>query len=455
MITTRMGLEVAVESCLENHSYSLDVDWRRQTSGGAIGLKLTGAIAKVFMVWWCRAFGETLRAATINMEFQLYLHKFYVDDHNLAMEELPPGAIFREGKVTIIPEEVEADSLLPGDQRTALVIKEVANSICQYTSFKTDFPSANETGLMPLLDIQIEVLPDNTISWRYYEKEVTSPFTIMSSSAMPGKVKRISLVQEGLRRLRNTRPDLVPTIKKELMENFAEKMMASGYNEKFRAGVIKSAVVGYERLSAACSRGERPLYRPRSWQQQARRDAKLLKRVSWYRPADTVLFLPATPNGELAEETRKVMEQEAPRLGLNIKIVEKGGISLKRQLVKTDLAAGAPCKQPDCLPCLSNPGEGGGLLHQRAGALYRGTCKLCAAQGRSTVYHGETGYNAYTRLGEHGGDVRTGNLSNPFTKHIVEEHPDADLGQIATIIDFQVLRVPKTFLRIPSVRRPA
>ena len=97
-------------------------------------------------------------------------------------------------------------------------------------------------------------------------------------------------------------------------------------------------------------------------------------------------------------------------------------------------------KQPDCLPCLSNPGEGGGLLHQRAGALYRGTCKLCAAQGRSTVYHGETGYNAYTRLGEHGGDVRTGNLSNPFTKHIVEEHPDADLGQIATIIDFQVLR---------------
>ena len=29
---------------------------------------------------------------------------------------------------------------------------------------------------------------------------------------------------------------------------------------------------------------------------------------------------------------------------------------------------------------------------------------------------------------------------HPFTKHIVEEHPDAGLGQIATIIDFQVLR---------------
>ena len=61
-------------------------------------------------------------------------------------------------------------------------------------------------------------------------------------------------------------------------------------------------------------------------------------------------------------------------------------IPVKRQLVKTDLAAGGPCKQPDCLACLSNPGEGGGLQRQRAGVLYRGTCKICAALGRSTVY---------------------------------------------------------------------
>ena len=101
-----------------------------------------------------------------------------------------------------------------------------------------------------------------------------------------------------------------------MMEGLAEKMMISGYAEELRAGVIRDAVVGYERLIAACERGERPLYRPRRWQQQERHKAKLLKRVAWYRPADTVLFLPATPGGELAELARKVVDEEAPRLGL-------------------------------------------------------------------------------------------------------------------------------------------
>ena len=292
-----LALGTAVETCMENHTYSLAKDWRRQTSGGAIGLKLTGAIAKVFMIWWCRTFGEKLREATSDLMFELYLHKFYVDDHNLAMEELPAGARYRDGVVTVVPEEVEADCLLPGDQRTAQVIKEVANSICMFTTFKTDCPSANENGQMPLLDIQTSVLPDNSISWRYYEKGVTSPYTILNSSAMPGKVKRMALVQEGLRRLRNTRPDLVPVLMKDLMEEFAEKMMVSGYPPEYRASIIKSVVVGYERLISACANGERPLYRPRNWQQEMRRKVKLLKGVSWYRPADSVLFLPATPDG--------------------------------------------------------------------------------------------------------------------------------------------------------------
>ena len=125
-----------------------------------------------------------------------------------------------------------------------------------------------------MLDIETRVLPDNSVSWRFYEKEVTSPFTILNASALPGKVKRVSLVQEGLRRLRNTRPDLVHNMKKELMEKLAEKMMVSGYPEEFRIGVIRSVVVGFERLVNAVERGERPFYRPRSWQQQSRHNTK-------------------------------------------------------------------------------------------------------------------------------------------------------------------------------------
>ena len=81
-----LALEVAVRACMDNHTYSLGTCWKRQTSGGAIGLKLTGAIAKVFMVWWCRVFGQTLRAVT--------------SDIGLPDLDALLGGGFRQGQVT-------------------------------------------------------------------------------------------------------------------------------------------------------------------------------------------------------------------------------------------------------------------------------------------------------------------------------------------------------------------
>ena len=67
------------------------------------------------------------------------------------------------------------------------------------------------------------------------------------------------LAQEGIRRLRNTRPDLVENLKVELMEDFAEMMMKSGYPEHLRASVIQAVLVGYGRQVEAASRRETSL----------------------------------------------------------------------------------------------------------------------------------------------------------------------------------------------------
>ena len=48
---------------------------------------------------------------------------------------------------------VEWDLLLPGDHHAARVVRDIANTICEFTSFKVDLPSAHPSGLMPLLDI--------------------------------------------------------------------------------------------------------------------------------------------------------------------------------------------------------------------------------------------------------------------------------------------------------------
>ena len=59
-----------------------------------------------------------------------------------------------------------------------------------------------------------------------------------------------------------------------------------------------------------------------------------------------VIFVPYTPNSELAKELRKVEEVMERLSGMKMKVVEKAGIQLKRILVKSNPWAGT-----DCLYC--------------------------------------------------------------------------------------------------------
>ena len=127
-----LALEIAIKVAMGNHLYSFNGSVRLQLEGGPIGNRLSGALAKVYMLWWCRALIKALTAAMINITyFSLYLLFFYVDDTNLAMEELEPGCRLVDGKVVVVKEEVEGDKSIPGDRRTALVIQEIANSVCK------------------------------------------------------------------------------------------------------------------------------------------------------------------------------------------------------------------------------------------------------------------------------------------------------------------------------------
>ena len=55
------------------------------------------------------------------------------------------------------------------------------------------------------------------------------------------------------------------------MENVNEmvlRMQYSGYSEKFRYGVVDSAVKAYRARKKADHEGERPLHRPQEWRRE-------------------------------------------------------------------------------------------------------------------------------------------------------------------------------------------
>ena len=161
------------------------------------------------MLWWWRTFLRLLSEATTNIVgFALFMLLFYVDDVNLALEELAPGSRFTDGKVEVVPEEIEGDLRLPGDQRTALVVQSIANSICPSIQMEIDYPSKHESGWMPLLNLEVRDREDNSIDYKWYGKKVSNPLLMMNSSALSDKVKKNSLVQMALTRLSNTRRTL-------------------------------------------------------------------------------------------------------------------------------------------------------------------------------------------------------------------------------------------------------
>ena len=152
---------------------------------------------------------------------------------------------------------------------------------------------------------------------------------MLERSALPAKMKRNSLVQEGIRRLRNTKRELDWSVKSEILSEFSFSLYMSGYSENFRLETIQSEVIGYERQCERSDKVETPLNRPRDWNKEKRRRKKLLTKTSWYRPNSVVAFYPQTPDQELLKEIQPIISESCGRLGLKGKAIEMGGVSVR------------------------------------------------------------------------------------------------------------------------------
>ena len=235
---------------MENHIYSFAGEFRKQSKGGAIGNVLTGSLGAFCMVIWSRGFKKNLDYAMTEITtFKQFLIKIYVDDGNQICTTLPLGLGSRliNGKVRILEDKIEEDRNIPGDIRTANIITEIGNSVCNFIVLTVDTPSSNSSGWMPILDLQVRVSSD-VVEYKFYKKVVTTLYLILSRSALPTKIKWASLVHEGVRRLLNTRRQLDwDTIKADILTEFSWALKISGYTEKFRLDVIQAAIVSYER----------------------------------------------------------------------------------------------------------------------------------------------------------------------------------------------------------------
>ena len=177
------ALKVVLEALMKNHVYEFKEELRKQKEGGAIGIDLTGELAKIYMTWWDKELLEKLREIGIDP----ILYKRYVDDIVIILMEIVGNG--EEGE--------------EADERTIERIREVGESIHRSIRLTKEVPSEKEDKKLPVLDLKTgieEVEEEGTKKYKvlheFYMKAVSSRALIHRDAALSMKDKRTILTQE-------------------------------------------------------------------------------------------------------------------------------------------------------------------------------------------------------------------------------------------------------------------
>ena len=387
-------MEQGLLAALGSHLYNWHREVKEQQEGLPIGLDLTRAVARLVLLDWDQQFLHLVRSNNITC----HLYYRYMDDTWNGMEALRPGTRWsdEESRMILHPHLVEEDREVSSDIRTAKEVAKMGSSISDMISFTWDCPSNNDNNRMALLNTEVWV-EDNKVWYEHYRKPMANPLLMMEMSAMPAKVKRTTLVQEVVTIMRNIRPGLPREVTEKHLNNFCRRMKASGYDQNYRFQVVKSGMMGYDKMLEEERRGGRPVNQLRTWDEDRRQKKKELQGKNWYKRGgfDVPLFVPHTPRGELARRMKEKEEMNNQGRTIRFKIVEKSGVSLEQKLRKSNPWGGERCGRQNCFQCRTD--EGGDCW--RESVNYSLVCEECGEE--ICKYFGESGRNGFSRGEEH------------------------------------------------------
>ena len=164
------------------------------------------------------------------------VYKRYVDDGNIKGCAVSPGLCWDAASRTVVQYCSTEDDNRSVDQRTAELVRKIANSVTPMLKWTCDYPSAHLSGKMPVLDIQtwvIETECGTVTKYEFYRKPMSNPVSIPAESALANGVKLATHRQEVLRILRNTSVDTPWFVKANHLTDFSWRMKVSGYGECF------------------------------------------------------------------------------------------------------------------------------------------------------------------------------------------------------------------------------
>ena len=154
-------------------------------------------------------------------------------------------------------------------------------------------------------------------------------------------------------------------------------MMAAGYNQSYRKEIIRNSIKIYDHKLQNDIDDIAPLNHTHGYWKIERQMDKKLKNQSWGTRGGYVapIIIPDTLGGELADKMHAVCKAEAIP-GLRFKVVERGGVTIMRQLQNSHPTASDMCGRPNCGPCVQPGGMSGSKHCQKPNVVYEYSCQF-------------------------------------------------------------------------------
>ena len=93
-----------------------------------------------------------------------------------------------------------------------------------------------------------------------------------------------------------------------VITEYMRRMKVAEYSEKYRKNILEQALRIYDKKLEDDRKGVRPIFRPKSWKKEERKEAKNTKKQGWATKGGYIapIFVPSTPGGTLMKMMRQV-----------------------------------------------------------------------------------------------------------------------------------------------------
>ena len=258
---------------------------------------------------------------------------------------------------------------------------------------------------------------------------MASKFVSLQNSAMPYQNKINILIADLVRVMRNVSLQCEAQERSRKVQEFLLRLQHSGYNKAERHKIYIKARKKFNNMKENARNGTCPMYRSKFWNRNERTKQKAEKMRTWYSQNgkyESVFFVNYTERSQLANDCQKVLNN----IGLKIKVVEKGGKTLKQELVRSNPFEKLRCDKK-CEICENHP-----KINCRAReVVYEIKCEGKHTTNQEKIYGGETSRSISERFQEHRDDIQKKKIETPVYKHFKDEH-----GGVEQPIQLKVLK---------------